>query len=143
VAAKRQQRRATPVGTQNEEKDCMTNRIIDGITRIAGTIVLVGFGFAGTVDAADGPSPVNCAIAAEYDRQADAFEAGAERYRAWAAAAGVLTENQTANEWAFTRQANSLDAAAKQSRGRAAEARRSATPATTSAIGDCNVPSRS
>ena len=106
-------------------------------------VLLLGFGFVATVVAADDPLPVSCAIAAEYDRQADAFEAGAERYRAWAAAAGMLTNDQTANGWTFTRQADRLAAAAKQSRGRAAEARRSVTPATASAVGDCNVPTRS
>jgi hypothetical protein len=117
----------------------MTNRIIHRITRIILAVFLIGVARAATVSAADDQALASCAIAAEYDRQADAFEAGAERYRAWAAAAGMATNDQSMSEWAFARQAERLAAAAEQSRDRAAEVRRSATSKTASR-GHCTAP---
>ena len=122
----------------------MTNRRLATTTRVLATLLLVGLGSAAIATAGDLGSPSPCALAGEYERQADAFDAGAERYRAWATAAGVLANDPTTNEWTFTREADRLVEAAKQSRRRAAEARRSAVSQSASASNvDCALPSRS
>ena len=70
-------------------------------------------------------SPRGCdpdATAAEYDRKADEYEAAAdERYRAWARA--HVANHQDGSAWDLAQQVARLDAAAEESRARAAESR--------------------
>jgi hypothetical protein len=103
------------------------------------TLLLIAAGHAGTAVAGDTTPPSSCnALAAEYDLQADAYEAGAARYRAWAKAEHL---SATGQDGAFAAKAEHLAAAARQSRVRAAEARRPAGPATGSASDGCSMAS--
>jgi len=70
-------------------------------------------------------SPRGCdpgGTAAAYDRKADEYEAAAdERYRAWASA--HVATDQDGSVWGLAEEVARLDAAAKESRARAAESR--------------------
>jgi len=63
------------------------------------------------------------AVAAEYDRKADEYEAAATRYRAWARADDMFATDRYGSGWDLAQQAASLDVAAQRSRARAAESR--------------------
>ena len=71
-------------------------------------------------------SPRGCdpgAATAAYDRKADDYEAAAERYRGWARAEEMFATNRYGSGWDLAQRAARLDAAAQESRARAAESR--------------------
>ena len=101
------------------------NQTFRRIGKLAVTLSLIGCGYAAMAVAGDDPPRSICnAVAAEYDSQADAYEADAERHRAWAKAPDSEAERLAAA--ANGREAERLAAAAKQSRMHAAESRKAA-----------------
>ena len=113
----------------------MSRRRLGQTAALAVSLLVIGAGPALTAAAGDElPSSCN-ALASEYDLQADAYEEGAARYRAWAKA-----EQPSANDQdrGFAAQAERLTAAARQSRVRAAESRKSAARTTGSASDGCS-----
>src|SRR5262249_30803748 len=92
--------------------------------RVGLTLVLTAATLASAALAADSTKSTTCAeLAAAYDRQADEYEATAERYRAWARAEDMFANSRYENAWELARRADGLEAAAQQSRARAAESR--------------------
>ena len=88
------------------------------------TFVLISATLAPAAVAADSPNSRTCGDqAAAYERKADEYEAAAERYRAWARAQDMFGTSRYQSAWDLARQADRLDAAAQQSRARAAESR--------------------
>jgi hypothetical protein len=88
------------------------------------TLVLIGATLAPAAIAADPATSWTCGgQAAAYDREADDYEAAAERYRAWARAEDMFGTGRYESAWDLDRQADRLHAAAQQSRARAAESR--------------------
>src|SRR6266536_1132252 len=86
----------------------------------------------GTSTATAADSPRACgpgAPATEYDRQAHDYEAAAARYRAWARAEDIFATGRYDSGWDLAQQAARLEAAAKQSRARAAKSRSDSTTA--------------
>jgi hypothetical protein len=63
------------------------------------------------------------AVAAEYDRKADEYAAAAERYRAWGRSEDMFATDRYGSGWDFAQQAARLEAAAEESRARAAKSR--------------------
>jgi hypothetical protein len=113
----------------------MSTRKVGQTAALAISLLAIGAGPSLTAVAGD-ERPSSCnALAAEYDLQADAYEEGAARYRAWAKAEQPSATDQ---DRGFAAQAERLAAAARQSRIRAAESRRSAARTTDSALDGCS-----
>jgi hypothetical protein len=88
------------------------------------TLVLISATLAPAAIAADPATSRTCGEqAAAYDREADHYEAAAERYRAWARAEDMFGTGRYESAWDLARHADRLDAAAQKSRARAAESR--------------------
>jgi hypothetical protein len=99
----------------------MTQRFREAIGLM---LVLISGALAPAAIAADATTPRTCGEqAAAYDRKADEYAAAAERYRAWARAEDMFGGSPYESAWELARQADRLDAAARQSRARAAESR--------------------
>jgi hypothetical protein len=94
-----------------------------GLAELLTIITLLG---VAPVASSAADSPRGCdpgAATAEYDRKADDFEAAAERYRGWARAEEMFATNRYGSGWDLAQHAARLEAAAQESRARAAESR--------------------
>ena len=116
--------------------------VVMSIQRLAQTLTLAGLlVVTSTATAADLARDCDPgAVAAEYDRKADDYQAAAERYRLWARAEDISATEGYGSGWDFAQQAARLETAAEQSRVRAAESR--SDSATASGAGCAETPLR-
>jgi hypothetical protein len=93
------------------------------LAQLLTVITLLGLAPVAATAADSSPACDPAAVAAQYDRKADEYEAAAERYRAWARADDMFATDRYGSGWDLAQQAARLDVAARRSRARAAESR--------------------